>query len=192
MALLDWEAIISGGVAGGAIAVLTEAVIRPWAESRAAKRGIRGEVLEEARLLLTYAVALCTMEAPADADRHVREGIARLRDDNYRKLVERAAELPVKQTRYLSVYPPMLTEKVLTPYISTVHGVMLSARDRTSKAEIVRDMIAQFDTAIIFAHRSWLRRLVTMPWNGLRLIRAINEIAEIQRRSHERRALPAS
>jgi hypothetical protein len=190
VALWDWEAIISGAVGGGVIAALTEIFIKPSVDDRRAKRTVRDELRTEARELAELAVGVVTLDAPADAERIVREAINQRRDDLYLQLVQRAAQLQTRTARYLDVYNGPMGERAVLPYLSTVSGMMLSRRDRTTKAEYVRDISAQFLTVIEFVNRSRLRKVTGALGHAIRVKNALDEIERIRVRSHERDGLP--
>ncbi|MBM0201888.1 hypothetical protein JNW90_01295 [Micromonospora sp. STR1s_5] len=166
---INWPTFGAAVLTAVTITVVVELLVKPRIQALLELRTIRRELM--ARMVsLTLAAGLLTEDLPKDMSREVREHVREEQRRQAERLNAAVRDLFDQAGRYVAVYGgPLRTLTV--DYIVCLHGLMLSTRTRSRKAQIIKELAAPVATAL-----DPERQKVWYVWHNVQALRTANRL----------------
>ncbi|GAB2918119.1 hypothetical protein ACFMQL_20195 [Nonomuraea fastidiosa] len=139
---INWDVVVTGAMSGIIFNLALDYFAKPRLEAR------KEEILEAHRsrrellattIRITYAAAFVCGDMPDGVDPTVRGNVYVEQDRQYERLQEEVQRLADDVGRYASTFPsPLLA--LVNGYVTTLQGVLLSARSRTEQAAVIQQL----------------------------------------------------
>ncbi|MGY3520203.1 hypothetical protein ACVMYR_28250 [Micromonospora sp. PTRAS2] len=176
MPTINWDTVATAAATAVFVTLAVEYAAKPRLEARKERilaAGKSRRALSAAITSIAIPAAFLSVDLPKEMRGDVREAVRAERRRQYERMREQAQRLVDGADEHVGTFLGRSIPMVMS-YITTVHGIMLSARTRHDKAQMIYDLSKQM--GMVLDGRWW-----QMPAR----VRALWELERLVKRSQE-------